>query len=71
MISWANERWDGVRYLCWSFQRVPVEGDRVVSNFFDRSNDAGGVFGVRIQDSLLDAVLATVPELPGFDLILV
>ena len=42
-----------------------------MSHFLDRTNDAGGVFGVGIQDALLDAVLPTVPELPCLDLVVV
>ena len=57
-------------YLGGALEGVPVDGERVVADLLDVADDADGVFGVRVEDALLDRVLARVPELPPLHLLL-
>ena len=57
-------------YLCGALEGVPVDCERVVADLLDVADDADGVFGVGVEDALLDRVLPRVPELPQLDLLL-
>ena len=57
-------------YLGGALEGVPVDGERVVADLLDVADDPDGVFGVGVEDALLDRVLPRVPELPPLHLLL-
>ena len=67
----SAEALDSYIDFCRSVQWVPIEGNGVVSDLFDRPNNSGRVLGVGVEYALLNTVLSAVPELPGLYLFVV